>query len=69
MIIIQSIPEVGIIVGMSEMRWLEIVKNESRGLKVKTWRQKANNIEGCTSLAKKAKVLKGTQSQGVCKML
>jgi hypothetical protein len=47
---------------MSEMRWLKTVKNELRRLKLKTWSQKANNIEGYTSAVKKAKVLKGTQS-------
>jgi hypothetical protein len=69
MIIIRRKSEVGILVGISEMRWLGIVKNELRGLKVKTWRQRANNIGGCTSVAKKTKVLEGTQSQGVCKMV
>jgi hypothetical protein len=54
---------------LSEIRWLKVVKNELRELKMKTWSQTANNIEGCIYVAKKAKVLKGTQSQGVCKML
>jgi hypothetical protein len=39
--------------------WLDDAENDLRKLKMKRWRQKANNIEKLPSLLKEAKVLRG----------
>jgi hypothetical protein len=45
------------------LRWLDDVENDLRVMKVKRWRKKAQNREEWASVIKKAKVLKGWQSQ------
>jgi hypothetical protein len=39
------------------LRWMEVVKNDLRELKVKTWRLKANSREEWASVEKEGKVL------------
>jgi hypothetical protein len=41
------------------MRWLKDAENDLRKVKMKRWRQKANNRKQRASFIKKAKVVRG----------
>jgi hypothetical protein len=46
-------------IGRPRLRWLDDVENDSRVMKVKRWREKAENREEWTFVIKEAKVFKG----------
>jgi hypothetical protein len=50
---------------ITQLRWLEVVKNELREPRVNVERQNANKVEVWTSVAKEVEVLRGAYKQGV----
>jgi hypothetical protein len=63
----ESKREGSIRMGRPRWRWLEDVDKNVREIKVKRWRQKAVDRVERASLTQETKVLRGPQSQGVCK--
>ena len=58
--IFESKPEVGRRRGSPRMRWLEDVEKDLREVKVKRWRQKADDREERAFTFTEAKALRGT---------
>jgi hypothetical protein len=52
--------------GRLRLKWMEVVKNDLRELKVKTWRLKANSREEWASVEKKAKFLEEGRTREHC---